>query len=180
VIAGTALHYESCPCRRRPECPGRELTCLAVCSLAHDTAAIHPMPQTNRCSHQGYRTAVRCTRLHRLRPVPIFYPNFYPKGQRCGVEVLSVLVTAANWASPPEHTTSLPSWSCGFDSRRPLQFVGLLRFFVPICPQFESSTVPASLPMRCFSSLIAIFEPINVNVRGWWDYPSFYPKCQQP
>ena len=31
-----------------------------------------------------------------------------------------------------------------------------------------------------FSSSIAILELSYVNVRGWWDYPSFYPKCQQP
>jgi hypothetical protein len=34
--------------------------------------------------------------------------------------------------------------------------------------------------MRCFSSSIAILELSYVNVRDWWDYPSFYPKCQQP
>jgi hypothetical protein len=38
----------------------------------------------------------------------------------------------------------------------------------------------ASLPIRCFSSSIAILELSYANVRGWWDYPSFYPKCQQP
>jgi hypothetical protein len=38
----------------------------------------------------------------------------------------------------------------------------------------------ASLPMRYFSSLIAILEHSYVDVRGWWDYPSFYPKCHQP
>jgi hypothetical protein len=35
------------------------------------------------------------------------------------------------------------------------------------------------MPVRCFSSSIAILELSYVNVRGWWDYPSFYPKCQQ-
>jgi hypothetical protein len=38
----------------------------------------------------------------------------------------------------------------------------------------------ASLPTRCFSSSITILELIYVNVRGLWDYLSFYPKCQQP
>ena len=32
-----------------------------------------------------------------------------------------LLVTAANWSGRPEFVTSLPSWSCGFDSRRPLR-----------------------------------------------------------
>jgi hypothetical protein len=34
--------------------------------------------------------------------------------------------------------------------------------------------------MRYFSSSIATLELSYVNVRDWWDYPSFYPKCQQP
>jgi hypothetical protein len=34
--------------------------------------------------------------------------------------------------------------------------------------------------MQYFSSSIAILEHSYVDVRGWWDYPSFYPKCQQP
>jgi hypothetical protein len=38
----------------------------------------------------------------------------------------------------------------------------------------------ASLPMRCFSSLITILEHSYVDARGWWDYLSFYPKCHQP
>ena len=35
----------------------------------------------------------------------------------------------------------------------------------------------ASPPIRCFSSSIAILELSYVNVRGWWDYPSFYPNA---
>ena len=34
--------------------------------------------------------------------------------------MLYLLVTVANGRSLPECVTSLPSWSCGFDSRRPL------------------------------------------------------------
>jgi hypothetical protein len=37
----------------------------------------------------------------------------------------------------------------------------------------------ASMAVRCFSISIAILELSYVNMRGWWDYPSFYPKCQQ-
>jgi hypothetical protein len=33
----------------------------------------------------------------------------------------------------------------------------------------------ASLPVRCFSSSIAILELIYVNTRDWWDYLLFYP-----
>jgi len=38
----------------------------------------------------------------------------------------------------------------------------------------------ASLSMRYFSSSVKVIELSYVDVRGWWDYPSFYPKCQQP
>src|SRR5262249_54857743 len=37
------------------------------------------------------------------------------------LEVPYLLITAANWIGRPESVTSLPSWSCGFDSRRPLR-----------------------------------------------------------
>ncbi len=68
-----------------------------------------------------HRTALRCTRFHRFQTAAIFYPNFYPKRQRSGIETPYLLVTAANWDGRSECVTSLPSWSCGFDSRRPLR-----------------------------------------------------------
>ena len=34
--------------------------------------------------------------------------------------MLYLLVTGASWSGLPECVTSLPSWSCGFDSRHPL------------------------------------------------------------
>ena len=46
-----------------------------------------------------------------------------PKRQRGGIEMSYLLVTAVNLSGRPWCVTSLPSWSCGFDSRRPLQFV---------------------------------------------------------
>jgi hypothetical protein len=52
-----------------------------------------------------------------------------------------------------------------------------------LCPRMSAIQVfyrTPSLPMRCFSSSIAILELSYVNVRGWWYYPSFYPKCQKP
>jgi len=46
-----------------------------------------------------------------------------------------LLVTAAaNWSRHSECVTSLPSWSCGFDSRRPLQFINNSRSFVRLLP----------------------------------------------
>src|SRR5262249_38414347 len=50
----------------------------------------------------------------------IFYPDFYPNRAHRRLEVPYLLITAANWIGRPESVTSLPSWSCGFDSRRPL------------------------------------------------------------
>jgi hypothetical protein len=67
-----------------------------------------------------HRTAPRCTRIHGFRAAAIFYPNFYPKRRRSGIEMSYPLITAANRSGQPELVTSLPSWSCGFDSRRPL------------------------------------------------------------
>jgi hypothetical protein len=71
--------------------------------------------------HQGHRAGLHSTSLHRLEAAAIFYPNFYPKRQCSGVEMVYLLVTASNWSGRPECVTSLPSWSCGFDSRPPLQ-----------------------------------------------------------
>ena len=41
--------------------------------------------------------------------------------------MLYLLVTAADWRGRPVRVTSLPSWSCGFDSRRPLHRLSLHR-----------------------------------------------------
>jgi hypothetical protein len=38
----------------------------------------------------------------------------------------------------------------------------------------------AGLPMPSFTGLIKNFELNYGNVSDWLDYPSFYPKCQQP
>jgi hypothetical protein len=65
-----------------------------------------------------------CSNIHRFEAVAVFYPNFYPKGQPCGVERLFFLLfMAAKPGRRPGCVTSLPSWSCGFDSRRPLRFL---------------------------------------------------------
>ena len=99
---------------RRPEfVRATSLTCLAVCSLTHRTAAIQPMRSANKCSHQGCKTAVRCTRLHRLRAAAIFYPNFYPNSERSGVEVLYILVAALNWAGGPDVSPAFQAGHAG-------------------------------------------------------------------
>ena len=125
-------------------------------------------------------TGLGCTSLHGFRATAIFYPDFYPEVRQSGAKMLYVLVMPANWSVRPGCVTSLPSWSCGFDSRRPLQLAGFFRFCVLVCPRFKYFYRATSLPIRCLSSSIAILELSYVNVRGRWDYPSFYPKCQQP
>ena len=67
-----------------------------------------------------HRPALRCTRIHGFRAAAIYYPNFYPKRQRGGIEMSFLLATAANRSGWPGCVASLPSWLCGFDSRRPL------------------------------------------------------------
>jgi len=64
--------------------------------------------------------------LHQYSQIPgnsDFLPKFPPKRQHGGAETLYILVTDASWGGPPESVASLPSWSCGFDSRRPLRFL---------------------------------------------------------
>jgi hypothetical protein len=48
--------------------------------------------------------------------------------------MLYILVTGANLRGLPDCVTSLPSWSCGFDSRRPL----------------STSITHIHRPIRCF------------------------------
>src|SRR5580693_1935574 len=91
-------------------------------------------------------TGLGCTSLHGFRTTAIFYQNFYPKVQQSGAEMLYALVIPANWSVRLGYVTSLPSWSCGFDSRRPLQFTS---FFSILCfhiSQFKSSTRPQTCP----------------------------------
>jgi hypothetical protein len=126
-----------------------------------------------------HRTGLDCTSLHRFRATAIFYPNFYPKAQQSGAEMLYVLVIAANWSGRPGCATSLPSWSCGFDSRRPLQFINFSRFGVPI-----DLDPGLSIGRRAYSCDISTAKLQSSNIvmltSGWWDYPSFYPKCPPP
>jgi hypothetical protein len=70
-------------------------------------------------------TQLRCTGLHGFQAAAIFYPDFYPKRQCSRVEMLYLLVTVANWSSRTKCCTSFPSWSCGFDSPRPLRLIQL-------------------------------------------------------
>jgi hypothetical protein len=43
-----------------------------------------------------------------------------------------LLVTGTDWSRRPEYASSFPSWSCGFDSRRPLRklhFIVILELY---------------------------------------------------
>ena len=42
----------------------------------------------------------------------MFYPNFYPKRLRGGIEMPHFLVKAVTSTGRPEPVSSLPSWSC--------------------------------------------------------------------
>ena len=81
------------------------------------------------------------TRIHTLRAAAIFYPNFYPKRRHGGAGILHFLVTAADRGGEPECVTSLPSWPCGFNFRRPLQLINNFRFGVHVSP--GSGRLPA-------------------------------------
>jgi hypothetical protein len=104
-----------------------------------------------------HRPALRCTRIHGFRVAAVFHPNFYPKRRRGGIEMSFLLVTAANRSGCPGCVTSLPSWSCGFDSRRPLQFTGL---FDSLFSNVRGSSL---LPGR--KPAYAMFLQLNCNPR---------------
>ncbi len=58
---------------------------------------------------RGHRTGLRCTSFHRFRAAAVFYPVFYPKKRRSGVEMVYHLVKGTNWSSRPECASSFPS-----------------------------------------------------------------------
>ena len=137
------------------------------------------------CSHRpngvmAQRTALFCTAIHRFRATAIFYPNFYPNRRRSGVERLSLLVTAANPSGHRECATSLPSWSCGFDSRRPLQLINNFRSAVRVMTGSCRLSVGETVYSDIFPAELDSFELSHVDVSDWWDSPMFYPKCQEP
>ena len=43
-----------------------------------------------------HTTGLHCTGVHGLREAAIFYPDFYPKTHRGGIEISYLLVTTAN------------------------------------------------------------------------------------
>ena len=64
-----------------------------------------------------------CTSIHKFRVMAVFYPDLYPERRHSQAETLYLLVAGTSRSIPTEHTGNLPSWSCGFDSRRPLYVV---------------------------------------------------------
>ena len=126
-----------------------------------------------------YGTGPRCTSLHRFRAATIFYPNFYPKGGAAGLKC------RIPWSWPQTGVadqSSSPAFQAGHAGSIPVARSSLITFSDSYS---RTSTIQffcraASLIMSYLSSLIAIFERSYVNLRGWWDYRSFYPECKQP
>ena len=125
-----------------------------------------------------HRTALRCTRVHGFRAAAIFYPNFYPKRQHSGIEMSYLLITAANRSGQPEFVTSLPSWSCGFDSRRPLSTSlvseSVSRYGAGLRRQSELRGSAAASQCPCFPSEASSSPPTGLAgmlMQPWnpWD-----------
>ena len=76
----------------------------------------------------------------------------------------------------------LPAFQAGHAGSIPVVRSSLLVFYDFVFSYVrDSSLLPGRKPAHAvFASLIGILEHSYVDVRGWRDYPSFYPKCQQP
>jgi hypothetical protein len=106
----------------------------ALCMTNNDSAS-----NTRAASHRvsGCQCARNGTTLHWPPQTPgngIFYPNFYPNRQRGLADRSYLLVAGPSRDNQPGCATSLPSWSCGFDSHRPLQLNGVFRFAIQSTP----------------------------------------------
>jgi hypothetical protein len=108
-----------------------------------------------------------------------FLPELLPKEASQRSEKSHLLVKGINWASRLGCKTCLPSWSCGFDSRRPLQ---LISFFDLLFIQLQGEAVYWSSwhPDQYLPCSNLPFEQIHGNVRAWLDSPLFYPKVHEP
>jgi hypothetical protein len=85
--------------------------------------------------------------------------------------MLYILVTAANWRGLPHCVTSLPSWSCGFDSRRPLSTSLVSKALTGNC----GDNCAASRPGTCTIPASAGCA-IHVTPTTSWDSPAPRPK----
>jgi hypothetical protein len=119
------------------------------------------------------RTGLRGTSVHGFRAATIFYPDFYPNRYRCRVEMPYLLVTVANCIGRPGSVTTLLSWSCGFDSRRPLpQLRGMFRKFLgyPLgaaCPlRARSPRSPRAFSLAHVVVAASIKAMVNVTVEA--------------
>ena len=117
---------EGQPVDANPLFPASALAaCRITCACRRALSSLLPDRPRPRVCWRG--AASGATERHYAAPVSTdsgqrrFSTQFStPKSQRNGVEGLYLLVTATSWGGRPEFVTSLPSWSCGFDSRRPL------------------------------------------------------------
>ena len=95
----------------QPSLLGPSLICHTVRTRSHCSAPIHLTRRASGCAASGFierdYAAPACTDSGQRR----FSTQFLPKRQRSGVEMVYILVTAANWNGRPECVTSLPIWS---------------------------------------------------------------------
>jgi hypothetical protein len=118
-------------------------------------ASQHRLDATSHrvCDIKVHRTGPRCTNVHRFQAAADFYPFFYPRRRSGEVRFLYFLVTVPIGSARPGSASSLPSWSCGFDSRRPLRELLVHRAFSlsrsTDCRLLDSSGLQWRL-FRCF------------------------------
>jgi hypothetical protein len=98
--------------------------------------------------HQGHRTRLRCTRIHRFQAGAIFYPNFYPTGS----------------ASEP---ICYISWSRS-------QTGGA---FQSVLPAFQAITPPEGWSPRRERARLQARHPVRGHAAGW-GHDGFHPSLR--
>jgi len=66
---------------------------------SHGSAAIHRRGEPVGIRHKGSQSGSTLRQPAQTPGNGSFYPNFYPRRRRSGVEMLYLLVIAANWSS---------------------------------------------------------------------------------
>ena len=127
-----------------------------------------------------HRTGLRCTTFDRFQAAEIFYPNFYQRGDEAEPRCYISWSRRQNWHGLPDCATSLPSWLCGFDSRRPLvgpapgrPGIGRLRIvlrtlttsFVPATCHCRATVGQRSSPRADTVHAVGRLTPVNILVK---------------
>jgi len=118
------------------------------------------------CFIKVHRTGPRCASMHRFQGLAVFYPNLYPERRHSEAETLCLLIAGTSRSSPTEHAANLPSWSCGFDSRRPLRGSSPGQRLIR---RSSGCVLPAACPLRARSggarALLGVVEQL-AHARG--------------